>query len=290
MEKDPNKIKVTVTQPANSKFEEIGNPESISLISSVNTKTYKPIAGIPTGENLVDIRVGPQTIATPIISADIIGSGNTMPLKANGTKKQQKKERPSFYAGLMFSPDVSTVKMQTVKNMGTGFGLKLGYQFNKKISLESGMLFDKKIYYSSGEYVNTKRISVPSYSSVKDVNGVCRMIEIPVDIKYNISKPGKTVFSVAAGVASYFMQKEIYDYTYDYTTWQAHGRSTYKKSSSDLLAVMNFSVGINQKVNKNTTLLVAPYLKIPFKGVGIGSLPITSTGVNIGVIRKLFSF
>lgn len=286
----PGGVKATVTQPATSTFGGNDKSQSIPLLSPVENKTDEAIAQIPTSENKKDIRVGNQTIGVPVISADIIDPGNPQQRKTAGSKKEQKKERPSLYAGFVFSPDVSTVKMQRVQKMGTGFGLKLGYQFNKKISLESGILFDKKIYYSAGEYVNTKRISVPSYSSVKNVNGVCRMIEIPLDMKYNISKPGKTVFSVSAGVASYFMQKEIYDYTYDYTTWQGHGRTTYKKSSSDLLAVMNFSVGYNHKVNKNTTLLVAPYLKIPFKGVGIGSLPITSTGVNIGIIRKLFTF
>jgi hypothetical protein len=287
--KDQGGVNVTVTQPANSIFEGNYRQQPSSLPSPHENKTFEAIAQIPNGESKLDIRVDNQTIAAPILKTDKLDMGNPLPGKT-GINKGQKKEKPSLYAGFIFSPDVSTVKMQRVKNMGTGFGLKLGYQFSKKISLESGILFDKKIYYSSGEYVNTKRIFVPNYSSVKNVDGVCRMIEIPFDIKYNISKPGKTVFSVAAGVASYFMQKEIYDYTYDYTTWEAHGRSTYKKSSSDIIAVMNFSMGYNRKINKNTTLLVAPYIKIPFKGVGIGSLPITSTGVNIGIIRNLFTF
>jgi hypothetical protein len=288
--RDPGSLRATVIQPAASIFEGHDNPQSLSFNTPGENKTYEAVSQIPFDESKPGIRIGNQKIVAPILSADINNMANPLPGKTAGNKKEQKKERPSLYAGIIFSPDVSIVYMQRIKNMGTGFGLKLGYQFNKKISLESGILFDKKIYYSSGEYVNTKRISVPNYSSVKDVNGVCRMIEIPMDIKFNISKPGKTVFSATAGVASYFMQKEIYDYTYEYSTWQAHGRTTYKKSSSDLLAVMNFSVGYNHKVNKKTTLMVSPYLKIPFKGVGIGSLPITSTGVNIGIIRDLFTF
>jgi hypothetical protein len=205
-------------------------------------------------------------------------------------KKNQKQVRPALYAGIVISPDISTVKFQPIKNIGVGIGLLVGYELNKKISVESGLLFDRKFYYSSGEYVNTKRISVPNYTAIKEVQGVCRMIEIPMNVKYTIINYGKTDLSVAAGIASYLMQKEIYDYTFERNGWQSQARSIYKKSSSDLLAVMNFSVGYNHRLGNAATLRIAPYIKIPLKGVGIVSLPIMSTGINIGITKKLFTY
>ncbi|MEP6615864.1 MAG: hypothetical protein ABJA57_04765, partial [Ginsengibacter sp.] len=199
-------------------------------------------------------------------------------------------EKHTLYAGIIVSPDISTVKMQHVNKLGMGAGIILGYSFDKMLSVESGILFDKKTYYSKGEYVNTKRIAVPNYSHVKDVNGVCNMIEIPLNLKYNFQHSGRSFFAAAAGVSSYLMQKEVYNYTYDYNTWQAHVQSTYKKSSTDLLAVVNLSLGYNRILSRNTSLFVMPYFKVPLKGVGIGSLPITSTGINIGITHQLVKF
>ncbi len=51
---------------------------------------------------------------------------------------------------------------------------------------------------------------------------------------------------------------------------------------------MNVSVGYNRTLNKVGTLRIEPYLKIPIKGIGIGNLPITSTGLNIGITKKIF--
>jgi hypothetical protein len=190
----------------------------------------------------------------------------------------------------MVSPDISTVKFQQVNNIGTGVGLLLGYDFNNKWSLESGISFDKKFYYSSGEYVNTKRIGVPGYTSVKNVKGVCKMIELPLDVKYNFKHKGRSYFSAGVGISSYFMQREIYDYTLSYSGWDVQRRSIYKKSSSDILAVMSLNGGYNRNIGKATKFFISPYLKIPFKGVGIGSLPIMSTGVNIGITKIIRSF
>ncbi|MEP6616252.1 MAG: hypothetical protein ABJA57_06710, partial [Ginsengibacter sp.] len=65
--------------------------------------------------------------------------------------KKDKQEKRTLYAGIIVSPDISTVKMQHVNKMGTGVGIVLGYRFDKRLSVESGILFDKKIYYSKGE-------------------------------------------------------------------------------------------------------------------------------------------
>jgi hypothetical protein len=67
-------------------------------------------------------------------------------------------------------------------------------------------------------------------------------------------------------------------------------RSIYKKSSSDLLAVISLSGGYNKSIGKSTKFFICPYLKIPVKGIGIGSLPIMSTGVNIGITKIIRSF
>jgi hypothetical protein len=292
--KSGSNLTTTVTRPAYELVSRTGGAVTTEPVTkSVNWFSAEIEPAItPSLENDYELLRGD----IPVISADKINGlaetseKNSVQLSGDQKKKSSKLAKHAFYAGVMVSPDISTVKSQRVNNLGSGIGLILGYEFNKHFNLESGILFDKKYYYSSGEYVNTKRIALPGYSKVKNVTGICKMIELPLDLKYNFTHRGKSYFSAGAGVSSYFMQKEIYDYTLGYYGWDEQRRSIYKKSSSDLLAVMSLSAGYNKSMGKNTNLIISPYLKIPLKGVGIGSLPITSAGVNIGITKKLLKF
>lgn len=207
------------------------------------------------------------------------------------TKNPQKKihiqKEHGLYAGIVIGPDISTVKFQSIKNIGISMGVLVGYHINSRISLESGVAWNIKNYYSDGKYFSTKNIPSNYNAKIKNVDGVCNMIEIPVLIKYNLTI-GKQYFSASAGLSSYFMKKEKYNYVFVNNGILYRHSSTYKNASTNLLAVANFTVGYNAFLNKNTSLRVEPYLKIPLKGLGVGSLPIMSTGLNIGITKKIY--
>ena len=209
--------------------------------------------------------------------------------KTNPTlqKIPRKQKERGLYAGIVIGPDISTIKFQTVKNIGVSMGILTGYKINKKISIESGVLWDIKNYYSEGEYFNTKNIRMPANAKIKEITGTCNMIEVPLMVKYNFKSSGKTNLSASAGISSYFMQKESYDYEMVRYGQQYPYSSTYKNSSTDLFAVANIALGYNREIKRGIILRVEPYIKIPVKGVGIGSLPIMSTGLHIGITSKL---
>ena len=204
------------------------------------------------------------------------------------TKNKKQKTEHGMYAGIYISPDISTVKLQSVKNTGITIGMLIGYQFNKKISVETGLAWNKKYYYSDGKYFNPKNITLPAYAQIVKLDGVCKMIEVPVTIKYNLRSSVKTNVSISGGVSSYFMKSERYNYTINHNGQQYPRNASYKNSSTNLLAVATVGFGYNHSLGRGAMLRLEPYLKIPVTGVGIGKLPIMSTGINIGVTKKLF--
>ena len=220
-----------------------------------------------------------------IITTDTTKNSDQILKKENKNKKQKNK---FLYAGIIGGPDISTVKSHSVKNTGFNMGIILGYQLNKKLSIETGLMWDKKFYYSEGKYFSTRKIYLPPNAKITNVNGNCSMIEIPLNVKYNFKSSGKTNWFTAAGLSSYFMKKENYKYTIVSTGAPYPYSKTYNQSSTFLLSALNVSAGYSRFLGKNTSLRVEPYAKIPLKGVGIGSLPITSVGVNMGVTKKLF--
>jgi len=213
---------------------------------------------------------------------------NTITPAPSKTKNKKPTKESGIYAGVYLSPDISTVKFQSVKNTGVTIGFLIGYQFNKKLSLETGLAWNKKHYYSNGDYFSTKNIVLPANAKITKLDGVCKMIEVPVTIRYNFKSSVKTNLSVSAGVSSYIMKSESYDYTIDHTGLQYPRSAGYKNSSTNLLAVATVGFGYNRFLGKGAALRLEPYIKIPLTGVGIGKLPIMSTGMNIGITKKLF--
>jgi hypothetical protein len=196
-------------------------------------------------------------------------------------KRSAKKEK-GIYVSLLAGPDFSTVKLQSVKNMGYSFGLLLGYRFNRHISLESGVYWDKKQYYSDGKYFDKSKTNIPRTTEINDIDGNCSMFEIPVSFRYDFGFGRKGRFFSTVGLNSYIMKKENYDYTTnDYPGWSR--KVSYNNSSNNIFSILQLSAGYEYSLGKIGRIRVEPYLNIPFKGVGIGSMPISSAGLHLGI-------
>jgi hypothetical protein len=82
------------------------------------------------------------------------------------------------------------------------------------------------------------------------------------------------------------MQKE--DYTYAYERYNTVFNSTkyYKRTSRDWFSIANISLAYEQQVGRGR-LRIEPYIKQPLRGVGVGSLPLSSAGVLAGVMYPI---
>jgi hypothetical protein len=206
------------------------------------------------------------------------------------TNKQSAKNKiHALYAGFVGGFDVSTVEFQSVKTTGYTAGILLGYQLNKKLSIESGLLWDKKYYYTNGKYFDPKNLNLPLTAYILNANGNCNMFELPINIKYNWTSTAKSNWFSTLGLSTYFMKKENYDYTYEYPGWTQQGNKTYNNATTNWFSVINVSGGYMHTLGKAGSLRVEPYLKIPVQGLGIGSLSIWSTGVYVSFVKNIFT-
>ncbi len=215
---------------------------------------------------------------------------NITELSSIRKEQQENKKFKRFYAGLMGGIDATTVKFQKIENAGYDLGLLLGYSFNKKWSMETGIFRDKKFYYTDGEYFNTSKIYVPANSKITTVDGNCTMWEVPLSVRYNFKSSASSTWFATAGVSSYIMKGENYKYVYYYaaTGQSREWNSSYDNSSSHLISVAQISGGYTHRLGKIGDLRIEPYLKLPLRGVGIGSMPLQSAGVHIGITKRLF--
>jgi hypothetical protein len=125
--------------------------------------------------------------------------------KTNTSSKQSK----GFYVGLIAGPDVSTVKFQSVNNLGFSLGALIGYRFNNLLSVETGLIWDKKYYYSNGEYYKKDGVALPPTTTL---DGSCSMFEIPVAIRFDFATKKNHGFFAKTGLSSYLMTSENYTF------------------------------------------------------------------------------
>lgn len=198
--------------------------------------------------------------------------------------------RKRFYGGVMGGVDVTTIKFQKVENAGKTFGILLGYQLNKKWSIESGVYLERKYYYTEGKYFNESKIyqNMPSNYWLDNISGNCKMIEIPVSLKYNLASRKNSEWFATIGTSSYLMKKESYAYDYYYGSTWSYGRheKEFTNSTKNFFSNVSVSAGYTHRLGNIANLRVEPYLKLPVSKMGIGDLPLFSTGLQVGLTRK----
>ncbi|MEJ0082066.1 MAG: hypothetical protein WDM78_14230 [Puia sp.] len=90
------------------------------------------------------------------LSKKVSQDSSAVKKKTNTDSKKSK----GFYVGLFAGPDVSTVKFQSVNNMGFSLGALIGYRFSNRLSVESGLIWDKKYYI---QMVNIIKRTAPRF-------------------------------------------------------------------------------------------------------------------------------
>lgn len=223
---------------------------------------------------------------TSAITKNSFDSSAAISIKISKNKVTERAKR-GLYIGFVTGPDISTVKLQQVKKAGYTLGLIAGYRINKNFSVETGFFWDKKNYYSTGEYFDKARTGIPDHVDIKYLNGNCNMFEIPINVRYNFSSKRVGNFYISTGISSYLMKKENYDYEAEYYGSEYSEYKSYSNSTNNLFSVWNISAGYEFKLNNSTGIRIEPYYKIPLKGLGIGKMPLSSAGIYFGITRSL---
>jgi hypothetical protein len=291
--------KISATTPSNNSTDHVITNNSISRLTIKQQKKYttsdqfdQPIPDISKASENFDI--APVNLES--IHHFLIESNHNEEKKylnpqlepvANKTKlNTRNNNEKGFYAAIMFGVDMSSVHFQSAKS-GATTGFILGYAFNQKWSIESGLLWDTKRVYDDGSYFNPPGYTPTNGVTIIAVNGKSRLYELPVNMKYTIIS-GKHNLFATTGISSYLMRTENYDYEYTQTNQPGgHNYLSYTKETKNWFSVANFSIGYTHKLGGNGSMRLEPYLKVPLTNLGTANMPIMSTGLSIGFTKPL---
>ncbi|GLU50794.1 hypothetical protein Dfri01_02550 [Dyadobacter frigoris] len=209
-----------------------------------------------------------------------VKEAEVQPVSEQPVKETSEKELiPKFAVRFGYSPDISSVGLKNFSKPGTAVSLLIEYSIFQKLYIQTGVIRSSKVYNAkAGEYEwpdSWKDQKVLPTS----VDGVCKIIEIPLNVRYDISQNARSRWFAGAGTSSYYMQNEKYEYNYPPKTYGKKWEYFEVSTGWYLFSHINASAGYEYRFSKKLSLLAEPYVRIPVKKVGYGKVDLLTTGV-----------
>ena len=220
-----------------------------------------------------------------IDKGELVSIGKISDPVVPGTKKSFKN---NFAINFSAGPDVSSIGFNKTGRIAINFGAGLSYALSNKFTVRTGFYVAEKIY-SADKY----QYHVPSSGSYNEflynINANCKVYEIPFTVSYNFSRAKNHQWFASAGLSSYLMKKESYDYFYKYPNGNTYIKSwSISNQNQYYFSVLDLSAGYEYSFSKRASLLAEPYLKMPLSGIGAGKVKLNSGGILFSFILKPF--
>ncbi len=209
--------------------------------------------------------------------------------KAAKDKKKTKKSN-SFFVTLSTGPDVSYANKGKLGTMKLLAGGGLGYTFKDRLTIRTGFYSGRKIYTALPGAYHPPAIFYTYYPNLEKVDANCKVYEIPFFISYNFGRTSKQNWFAAAGVSSYLMKSETYNYFYKYSPSSpiVNRKRTINNENKHYFSALTFSAGYFYNINRYISFMVEPYIKVPISGVGYGKVKLNSAGLLFSIGIKPF--
>jgi hypothetical protein len=191
----------------------------------------------------------------------------------------------SLQLGLSLAPDFSSVNSLAGDRPGSSIGLTVDYQFANHWYLSTGLLVSRKNYAARSEdyHVPYDYYRNNNLKNIDFVKGTFNMLEIPLNLRYDFSVAGNTLFFASGGLSSYLFTNENCNYYYNFFGRETSRGFNYSNHNNYLFSSVNLSLGVEAGISNSLSLLVAPYMKIPTRNVGFGQVQMNSVGINFAL-------
>jgi len=254
-----------------------------------------------TGEGKKDIGTANSLVSATVPSPDKKDLGTADGKKDNGTanaivatpaapkvkvKGTNSSTRTVYALTAIASSDMNGVSPLNGGRVGGNFGAIFSVGIGKW-TFSSGGMYSIKPYEEGFENYHTNYVFQTNPSTVA---ANCRMIDIPLDVNYQLYSAHGNKFTVGTGLSSYIILHE--DYTFNYANPYAYGPAGYSvvNQNRNILSILNLDVTYEHQINSRFGIAFQPYYKIPLSNVGASQVRLQSTGVAVGINWNLNPF
>lgn len=187
---------------------------------------------------------------------------------------------------LAFSPDVNSVKNMHNGNLGTSMGMGVSYRVGKSLSVGTGVYYSQKLYSADKKSYHVTEKPFATWTSYsKKIDADCRVLDIPVNFSMRISNKTSNKLYASAGMSSYIMLSEKYEFVYNVSAAYPTGRREYsiRNENKHILNIVNLAIALEKPLSDQVSLTIQPYAKLPLTGIGKGQTDLKSVGLGFGL-------
>jgi hypothetical protein len=150
-----------------------------------------------------------------------------------------------------------------------------------------GVQRENKSFFSDGKYFDRSNVRLKPSTSIESLSGNAVLTDIPLSVRYNFNSKKNGQFFATAGVSTVLI---THSEKYNYAVTKDGAPDNLTKSYGSLASTkyfsnMNVSLGYETPVGNSLKLKVEPYYQAYLHGFGVGDLPLSSFGINLGVVK-----
>lgn len=191
---------------------------------------------------------------------------------------ENEKDKPHFSLGLGYSPDFSTVGLKNFSAPGSRWNVLAEFSFLNRWSINTGVIFVNNKYEAYGEDYHAPEKYWKNGIAASETYGECKMIDIPLNIRYDIFSKHRHKLFISAGASTYFVTKEDYYFQYEQDDPDLPEHWGTKKVTRYLFGIINASMGYEYQIGNQSALQIEPFIKIPTTGIGWGNVDLHTIG------------
>ena len=193
---------------------------------------------------------------------------------------------PQYALTVLAAPDINGVGSFQQSKVGTNIGLQFSAEVAKKLTITTGAVYSVKPYITGFENYHT-----PYQFNTAPINVTadCRMLDIPINVGYQVFNKHQTKISIGTGLSSYIMLHESYKFNYANTYVTGPSNYTVPNSNGYFFGVLNLNATYQRQLNQKVGMTIQPYVKLPLTNIGYSQVRLQTTGVAIGLSWNLNS-
>ena len=219
-------------------------------------------------------------------------SSTTGPVIAKNNNKAKPKAgfRPQYALSVVAAPDLNGVGSFQQSKVGTNIGMTFAVGVSRKLTITTGALYSVKPYITNFNNYNTGTAYKWAVNPL-NVTADCRMLDIPLNVGYQVYHKRQDKISIGTGLSSYLMLHESYKFSYSDSYGGATGPSNYTVPNPGkyFFGIVNLNATYERQINSKVGISVQPYMKLPLSNVGYSQVKLQTTGVAIGLSWNLNS-
>ncbi|MBI3138850.1 MAG: hypothetical protein HYZ15_09720 [Sphingobacteriales bacterium] len=242
-----------------------------------------PSAAADGGEKKIDKAAEKVAITEKKADSAAMAVAGSQPAPQKKNTGKQKKN--SLFISISAGPDASFTQSGKPGRTSLVTGAGIGYIIKERFSIRAGFYQATKLYSASPSAYNPPPNFYTYYPYLEKVDANCRVYEIPVSLGYHFGARKNHSWFASAGLSSYLMKRETYDYYYKTSALGATQQKewTIRNRNQHFFTVLGFSGGYQRKITDRISFIAEPYLKLPLTGVGYGKVRLNSAGILFSV-------